>query len=832
MAVGSLAFPGRALGQAWGWGYNSFGQLGSGTTTNDSVPIKVTVATGIVAMAGNISSSYALDSTGKVWAWGYNNQSQLGDGTTTNSTAAVRAGTLSKIAAIAAGGAFAMALDSSGSVWAWGYNSNGQLGIGTTTNSTTPVQVSSLSKIAAIAAGGAFAMALDSSGHVWTCGYNSNGQLGIGTTTNSTTPVQVSGLSKIAGIAAGSSFGMALDSNGHVWSWGYNSNGQLGIGTTTNSTTPVQVSGLSKIVGLAGGAAFAMALDSKGKVWSWGLNTSGQLGLGTTNNDSIPAQVSALSGIATLKAGSQHALALDSSGNLWSWGLNNYGQLGDGSKINSSFPAKISSVSQITDIATGANFSLALRHLKAQTIAFPAVSSVTYGTASSVKLGASASSGLSVGYSSDDASVVRISHDTAWILAAGTVTVTASQSGNLTYDSASSVSRVLTVAKAPLTIAGAMASDKVYDGTTTATVTGATLFGKVGADDVSLVLGTAKFSSKDTGTSKSVTVSGSSLSGTAVGNYNLTEVSGLTASITAKSLTITGVTASDKVYDGTTTASLSGGALDLVVTGDAVSLVAGTGTFSDKNVGSGKTVTTTGYGLGGAGAGNYALSAQPSVTASITACPVTVTARDTSKDLGASDPVLPYTATALLSGDSWNGTLSRTVGETASKYAITQGTLTAGSNYDITFKSAWFTIRGTTSLAVRAPVHPVSHELGVNTARSFGSRVRGMGSARIGTGIDATDAQTVDVVLPGAATVAVSIFDNLGAPVISWSRDLSAWEVHQFDRTADGRWVLPVSWNARASDGSAVSAGVYLWKIVVRTEDGRKLEMVKKTGVR
>jgi hypothetical protein len=43
---------------------------------------------------------------------------------------------------------------------------------------------------------------------------------------------------------------------------------------------------------------------------------------------------------------------------------------------------------------------------------------------------------------------------------------------------------------------------------------------------------------------------------------------------------------------------------------------------------------------------------------------------------------------------------------------------------------------------------------------------------------------------------------------------------------------LLVSWNLYAKGGAAVQSGVYLWKILVQTEDGQKLETVKRLGVR
>jgi uncharacterized protein (TIGR02145 family) len=177
----------------------------------------------------------------------------------------------------------------------------------------------------------------------------------------------------------------------------------------------------------------------------------------------------------------------------------------------------------------------------------------------------------------------------------------------------------------PLTITGASVMDKTYDGTTTATITGATLSGKVGSEAVTLSVGTATFANKNVGTGKSVTVTGSALAGADASNYTLTEISGITATIAQKPLTVTGAIASDKVYDGTTTATITGGTLSDIVSLDAVTLTVGTATFADKNVGTGKSVTVTGSALGGADAGNYTLTEISGLTANITPATLTFT---------------------------------------------------------------------------------------------------------------------------------------------------------------------------------------------------------------
>ena len=90
---------------------------------------------------------------------------------------------------------------------------------------------------------------------------------------------------------------------------------------------------------------------------------------------------------------------------------------------------------------------------------------------------------------------------------------------------------------------------------------------------------------------------------------------------------------------------------------------------------------------------------------------------------------------------------------------------------------------------------------------------------------------TVDVILPAAGSVAISIYDNLGALVISFARDISRMDLGYLQPTGDGRWNLPVSWNLRSGNGIPVSTGVYLWKIDIQTVDGQTLQTVKKLGV-
>lgn len=357
----------RTNGTVWAWGYNVHGQLGNGSNISEPLPVgvsNISGVAGVTAIAGGDSHTLALKSNGTVWDWGYNNYGQLGDGTTTNRTSAVQVSGLSGVTAIAGGRNHAVALKTDGTVWTWGYNYYGQLGDGTSTNRTTPVQVSGLTGVTAVAAGDYHTVALRVDGTVWAWGYNFFGQLGDGTNTWRSTPVQVWGpggigfLTGVTAIEAGYGHSVALKNDGGVLTWGYNAYGQLGDGTTTQRTSPVTVIVLSGATSIAAGYGYTAALKSDGTVWTWGRNNSGQLGDGTTSNRSTPGQVLGpggagyLTGVTAVVTGGAHSAALKSDGMVWTWGYNVNGQLGDGTTTQRSTPVQVSGLETASPTGT------------------------------------------------------------------------------------------------------------------------------------------------------------------------------------------------------------------------------------------------------------------------------------------------------------------------------------------------------------------------------------------------------------------------------------------------------------------------------------------------
>ena len=260
---------------------------------------------------------------------------------------------------------------------------------------------------------------------------------------------------------------------------------------------------------------------------------------------------------------------------------------------------------------------------------------------------------------------------------------------------ATSDNATLTVSPKTLTPAVTVA-DKSYDGTTAATIESRVLTGIINEDEVSLIDGVATFSDKDTGTGKTVTITGLVLAGTDAEKYQLPagEVT-TTADIIAAQLT-PAVSVADKTYDGTTGASIVSRSLTGVIGAEDVSLVNGSAAFVDRNAGTEKTVTVVGLALAGTDAGNYALASTGATTqAAISPRPITVTAAADSKTY---DGTATATGTpTITTGDLVGGDTGAWTQSFDTRHAGTGKTLTpagavsddnSGGNYAVTFAPA------------------------------------------------------------------------------------------------------------------------------------------------
>jgi len=185
------------------WGYNDDGQHGDGTTTQRNTPTQTSsLGTGRTAVAISSGGQHtcAILDDASASCWGYNGFGQLGDGTTTDRSTPTQTsslGTGRTAVAISSGGAQTCAVLDDASVSCWGYNYYGQLADGTTTDQNKPTQTLSLGtgRTAVSISSGVFhtcAILDDASVSCW--GDNGYGQLGDGTTGARHAPTQTSSL--------------------------------------------------------------------------------------------------------------------------------------------------------------------------------------------------------------------------------------------------------------------------------------------------------------------------------------------------------------------------------------------------------------------------------------------------------------------------------------------------------------------------------------------------------------------------------------------------------------------------------------------------------------
>ena len=181
----------------------------------------------------------------------------------------------------------------------------------------------------------------------------------------------------------------------------------------------------------------------------------------------------------------------------------------------------------------------------------------------------------------------------------------------------------------------------------------------------------------------------------ALGYYDLTL--NATLKVNPKTLTVSNLVAQDKNYDGTDKAILSNASLAGKIEGDDVSANIPTeGKFANKNVGDSISVSIEPISLTGVDKDNYTLVQPSGLKAKITKAPITVKANDKQIRIGDAIPALDYAITngALFGEDTLEGALTTNCSSTATarEYIISQGTLTAGSNYDLTFVKGKLTV--------------------------------------------------------------------------------------------------------------------------------------------
>lgn len=270
------------------------------------------------------------------------------------------------------------------------------------------------------------------------------------------------------------------------------------------------------------------------------------------------------------------------------------------------------------------------------------------------------------------------------------ITVSGVDSENYTWNTSTTTQG--NIEKANLTISGVV-QDKIYDGSTQATL-GALTDNRIAGDSLTISAAGASFTDKNAGANKAATINGVMVTGSDADNYNWNSISITAAEITKAFLQLAAA-GQNKVYDGTTKANVS--VSDNRISGDQVAVTVGSAQFDDKNAGTGKEITATGLSLAGADAGNYSISNTLTARADVARADLNISANQITKVKGSQDPSLTWKLSDgdLFAGDALTGSLERVSGEELGTYAVEQGTLSAGGNYNLAFTSGALTITDT-----------------------------------------------------------------------------------------------------------------------------------------
>ena len=182
--------------------------------------------------------------------------------------------------------------------------------------------------------------------------------------------------------------------------------------------------------------------------------------------------------------------------------------------------------------------------------------------------------------------------------------------------------------------------------------------------------------------------------------YNTKDLTA-TMKILPKKLTVLGLTAQNKTYDSTKNATLTGGVLDGVVSGDDVKAdIPVSGIFEKSDIGDSISVIISDITLSGSDKDNYTLTQPTGLTANITKAPITIKANDIQMIEGGSVPALEYTIVSgnLFGDDEIYGNLETVAdGTQTGEFDITQGTVSVSDNYDLKYE------KGTLSVVDKTP---------------------------------------------------------------------------------------------------------------------------------
>jgi alpha-tubulin suppressor-like RCC1 family protein len=391
-----------ANGRVFAWGYNVNGTLGDGTVSDNvmtEIQFPSYLSAGgytITQFEGISDTRYALFSNGELYGWGDNSTGQLGIGSTVDQRQPVLL--LSNVALIIPphrtadynydSRAVCIVKKNDNTYWLAGYNVDGILANGVTANQTSWVQLNppatkTFSKLW-LSSGYSYSLFCKTADNlIFAVGNNASGQLGLGNNTNQTSWVQVTYFNAITDVTDivtngcifdGSSFSnlsstIVLTTSGDIHVVGNNSYGQLGLGNFTSTTSFAKIITGKVAVKVDKAALTSYAMFNDNSFAAWGHNITGQIGNGNTaDQNSLYYHATSISNFwlttPVISRSYYNGVIYRSQANeIWSFGFNSSGYLGLGNNyisLTSSTPAKImTNMYDIKDIVCSGQYTAA-----------------------------------------------------------------------------------------------------------------------------------------------------------------------------------------------------------------------------------------------------------------------------------------------------------------------------------------------------------------------------------------------------------------------------------------------------------------------------------------
>lgn len=351
-------------GRVLTWGIPDNGRLGRKEGGEMFVNFKKEVSITKIACGG--AHCLAISQGRKLYGWGANSYGQLGVGHREMVSEPIFISLEAEyLVDIAAGGSHSIALSRSGEMFTWGLGEGGRLGHGETNLELLPrkVRFDGDVEVESVAAGHSHSGCIIK-GEIYTWGIGTYARLGHGNLTDYYEPKLVEFFKGrfMEKLCLSFFHSAVLSSNGEVWAWGNSKNGRLGIPTSfgENQLVPTRIGigslmGECKIIDIACGYKHGIALAKSGHVFSWGCALNGKLGILTNvSEEPLPKEIKwpksnkskkkkkgnaplSSTELTSVSCSYFNSYCLTNAGEILAWGSNIVGQCGVPTVVNSEF---------------------------------------------------------------------------------------------------------------------------------------------------------------------------------------------------------------------------------------------------------------------------------------------------------------------------------------------------------------------------------------------------------------------------------------------------------------------------------------------------------------